>query len=84
MKIIDKDDEVELSGEISRLYDQVIARVTDEAKWTTFIEQLTALDQQLGDLMKEKPERAEFECELTDISKKETLNKILELFQGAL
>ena len=38
MKIIDKDDEVAMSGEISRLYDQILAKVTDEAKWTTFIE----------------------------------------------
>ena len=62
-----------MAKNITKFYLIAIEKANDDPKWTTFTEQLTALDDQIGSDFKEKADKDDFECNLTDISKKETL-----------
>ena len=66
------------------MYAFAIQVANDDAKWTKFAEDLTAIDQDLGDLFKQKVEDNEWESELTEISKLETLEKLNLLFKTVL
>ena len=66
------------------MYAFAIQVANDDAKWTKFAEDLTSIDQDLGDLFKQKVEDNEWESELTEISKLETLEKLNLLFKTVL
>ena len=66
------------------MYTFAIQVANNDAKWTKFAEDLTATDQDLGDLFNQKVEVNEWEAELTEISKLETLEKIFQLFKAVL
>ena len=66
------------------MYAFAIQVANDDAKWTKFAEDLTAIDQDLGDLFEQKVEDNEWESELTEISKLETLEKLNLLFKTVL
>ena len=66
------------------MYAFAIQVANDDAKWTKFAEDLASIDQDLGDLFKQKVEDNEWESELTEISKLETLEKLNLLFKTVL
>ena len=66
------------------MYAFAIQVANDDPKWTKFAEDLTSIDQDLGDLFKQKVEDNEWESELTEISKLETLEKLNLLFKTVL
>ena len=51
--------------------------VSDDPKWTKFVEDLNKVDKQVADCFKNKVDQAEFECEITDITTTKTIEKIL-------
>ena len=73
-----------IAKRITILYGFVIKVANDDACWKKFGEDLTALDQDLGDLFNEKTEEEIWEAEITEITKMDTLEKMYELFKEAL
>ena len=73
-----------IAKRITILYGFVIKVANDDAYWKKFGEDLTALDQDLGDLFNEKTEEEIWEAEITEITKMDTLEKMYELFKEAL
>ena len=66
------------------MYAFAIQVANNDAKWTKFEEDLTAIDQDLGDLFNQKVEQNDWESELTEINKLETLEKLFKLFKAVL
>ena len=66
------------------MYVFAIQVANNDAKWTKFAEDLTAIDQDLGDLFDQKVEVSDWEAELTEITKLETLEKLFQLFKAVL
>ena len=66
-KFLADDAEERIASKISSLYAQILTKACDGTRWTKFSEQLTDLDKALGECVKKRPDRAEFESELTDI-----------------
>jgi len=66
------------------MYTFAIQVANNDAKWTKFSEDLTAIDQDLGDLFDQKVEDNVWESELTEITKVETLEKMFNLFKAVL
>ena len=66
-KFLADDAEERISYRIASLYDQILTKACDGTRWTKFSEQLSQLDEALGKSVKKRPDRAEFESELTDI-----------------
>ena len=66
------------------MYTFAIKVANNDAKWTKFSEDLTAIDQDLGDLFDQKVEDNVWESELTEITKVETLEKMFNLFKAVL
>ena len=66
------------------MYIFAIQVANNDAKWTKFAEDLTAIDQDLGDLFDQKVEVSDWEAELTEITKLETLEKLNQLFTAVL